>query len=228
MTAPLRGLSKPIKRKVMLNKLILKVVTVGQMEANCYILGSKGRNQAIIIDPGDDYPRIANSLQESGLEAKLIINTHGHIDHIGANDKFGLPIWIHRLDADYLVNPGKNLSGLLGYSYTSPPATKLLKGGDKIKLDEISLEVIHTPGHTPGGISLKADNFIFTGDTLFCGGIGRTDFPGASEDVLVKSIKEKILALPDGVIIYPGHGPSSNIGKERRENPFLIRDNNTD
>lgn len=222
MTARLKGSSKSTKGEVMLSKLILKVVTVGQMEANCYILGCKETAQAIIIDPGDDYLRITNTLEESDLEAKLIINTHGHIDHIGANDKFGLPIWIHELDADYLIDPGKNLSELFGRPYTSPPATRLLKGGDKIKLDQISLEVIHTPGHTPGGICLKTDGIIFTGDTLLCGGIGRTDFPYASEEELIKSIKEKILGLDDGVIVYPGHGPSSSIDKERRENPFLI------
>ncbi|MCK4353124.1 MBL fold metallo-hydrolase [candidate division WOR-3 bacterium] len=201
--------------------MILKVVTVGEMQTNCYILGCKGIGHAIIIDPGDDYPRIVNCLKESNLEAKLIVNTHGHIDHIGTNGKFALPIWIHELDADYLIDPSKNLSDFWGKATISPPASHLLKDRDSIKIGELTLTVIHTPGHTPGGICLKTDNIIFTGDTLFCGGIGRTDFPGASEKILLNSIRERLLVLDDDMIIYPGHGLPSTIGEEKRKNPYL-------
>jgi len=201
--------------------MILKTIIAGSMGANCYILGCESSKEAIIIDPGGDYQKIIACLEEQGLEPKIIINTHGHLDHIGANDKFNLPIYIHELDAEYLTEPVKNLSALFGPPYTSPAANRLLKDGDKIELGEISLEVIHTPGHSPGGICLKTDDIIFTGDTLFCGGIGRTDFPAASEKEIIKSIKEKIFTLDDRVIIYPGHGPCSTVGRERRENPFL-------
>ncbi|TRZ49382.1 MAG: MBL fold metallo-hydrolase [Dehalococcoidia bacterium] len=206
-------------------KTILKTVIVGQIDTNCYILGCEKSPQAIIIDPGGDYQKINRCLDENGLQAKLIINTHGHIDHIGANDKFGVPVCIHRLDADCLLEPARNFSEiLLGFSSTFHPAARLLEEGDKINVGEISLEVIHTPGHSPGGICLKTDNLIFTGDTLFCAGVGRTDLPGASGEVLIKSIKEKILGLDNDVVVYPGHGASSTIGKERRENPFLSED----
>ena len=201
--------------------MILKTIIAGSMGANCYILGCESSKEAIIIDPGGDYQKIIACLEEQGLEPKIIINTHGHLDHIGANDKFNLPIYIHELDAEYLTEPVKNLSALFGPPYTSPAASRLLKDGDKIELGEISLEVIHTPGHSPGGICLKTDDIIFTGDTLFCGGIGRTDFPAASEKEIIKSIKEKIFTLDDRVIIYPGHGPCSTVGREKRENPFL-------
>ena len=202
--------------------MIIKPVIVGQMKANCYILGCRETRQAVVIDPGGDYQRIIGRLKQQNLEPKIIINTHGHIDHIAVNDKFNLPIYIHELDAEYLVNPMKNLSMLFGPSYTSPSASRLLKDGDKVKLGRINLKVIHTPGHTPGGICLKTDKILFSGDSLFCRGIGRTDFPGASEEDLIKSIKEKIFTLSDDTLVYPGHGPYSTVGKEKRENPFLI------
>ena len=202
--------------------MIIKTIIAGPMEANCYILGCESSKQAIIIDPGGDYQKIIDCLEREGLQPKIIVNTHGHIDHIGANDKFNLPIYIHELDAQYLTNPLKNLSALFGPSYVSPSTSRLLKDGDKIELGKISLEVIHTPGHTPGGICLKTDNVTFTGDSLFCEGIGRTDFPAASEEKLIKSIKEKIFTLGDAVTIYPGHGPCSTVGREKRENSFLL------
>ena len=191
------------------------------MKANCYILGCESSHQAVVIDPGDDYQRIKDTLKQTGLEPKIIVNTHGHIDHIAANDKFNLPIYIHKLDAECLINSERNLSALFGPAYTSPAAAHLLEDGDKLKIGGIDLEVIHTPGHTPGGICLKTDNIVFTGDTLFYQGIGRTDFPGASEKDLIKSIKEKIFALSDETVIYPGHGPCSTVGREKRENLFL-------
>ncbi|MEA3328752.1 MAG: MBL fold metallo-hydrolase [Candidatus Omnitrophota bacterium] len=194
--------------------MIIRSVTVGQMKANCYILGCKKTRQAVIIDPGDDYQKIINCLKQEGLEPKIVINTHGHIDHIAVNDKFNLPIYIHELDAECLINPTKNLSAFFGPGYTSPTAVRLLKDKDEIEVGEINLRVIHTPGHTPGGICLTTDNIVFTGDTLFCRGIGRTDFPGASEKDLIASIKEKIFALSDKTVVYPGHGPYSTVGSE--------------
>jgi glyoxylase-like metal-dependent hydrolase (beta-lactamase superfamily II) len=156
---------------------------------------------------------------------KYIINTHGHIDHIACNNllkaKTKALLLIHRLDADMLVDANKNFSSFMGKVICSPPADKLLEEGDEISLGTLNLIVIHTPGHTPGGISLVSNNMVFSGDTLFAGGIGRTDLPGGSYPDLIKSIKEKLLILGDDKTIYPGHGPDSTIGEERRTNPYL-------
>lgn len=201
--------------------MILEAVVVGPMEVNCYIFGSRVQGEVIVIDPGADYEKIATFLKKERLSPKFIVNTHGHIDHIGANHRFNLPILIHRQDADFLSNPQLNLSASFGGGYRSPQAVRLLEEGDSIEVGDMELKVIHTPGHTPGGISLKYDDLIFTGDTLFKGGLGRTDFAYGSEDQLLSSIKAKLLAHDDATIIYPGHGPPSTIGKERKENPFL-------
>lgn len=200
---------------------ILETICVGPMEVNCYILGCNRTKEAVIIDPGDDYDKIKSRLEEIGVSAKYILNTHGHGDHIGANGKFGLPVLIHKLDAPFLKNPMKNLSVTFGFTVSSPKAERLLEDKDRIEIGDLNLEVIHTPGHTPGSISIKCDDIVFTGDTLFCEGIGRTDLPYASEKDLFNSIREKLLVLPDSTKIYPGHGPDSTMGHEKEHNPFL-------
>lgn len=191
------------------------------MEVNCYILGCDRTKEAVIIDPGADCDKIKNRLEEMKVSAKYILNTHGHGDHIGVNEKFGLPVLIHQLDAPFLKNSIKNLSAMFGFNVSSPNANRLLEDRDIVKVGNLSLEIIHTPGHTPGSISIKCDNIVFTGDTLFCEGVGRTDLPYASEKDLFNSIREKLLILPDSTRIYPGHGPASTIGHERKHNPFL-------
>lgn len=201
--------------------MILERIVVGSMEVNCYILGSEKSKEAVIIDPGDDYPKIKKAIDKLKLIPKFIVNTHGHMDHIGADDKFNLPIYIHKLDKECLVNPNKNLSAMFGMAYSVKSEIRQLEDTDTINIDNLILEVIHTPGHTPGGICIKVDNIIFTGDTLFMGGVGRTDFPGASEEKLFSSIREKLLVFSDDTVIYPGHGPQSSIGRERERNPFL-------
>jgi glyoxylase-like metal-dependent hydrolase (beta-lactamase superfamily II) len=202
--------------------MILKTIPVGDMRANCYILAKAPSAEAIIIDPGADYPKIESALNKDNLKPQVIINTHGHIDHIGANHKFGVPVWIHQLDADLLTSPVKNGSLIfLQSAYKSPPASRLLEDGEEITVADITLKVIHTPGHTPGGICLKVDNILFTGDTLFAGSVGRTDLPDGSQRKLINSIKGKLLMFDDSTVIYPGHGPSSTIGNEKRTNPFL-------
>lgn len=205
--------------------MILETVCVGQMQVNCYILAGKSNSPCIIIDPGDEENKIRRALEKYKLKPHLIINTHAHIDHIGCDDKFDVPIYIHREDLALLKDPQLNLSNFLNSSYSIRSNIKTLKDKEIIELDGIQLEVIHTPGHTPGGICLlmkKPDNkILFTGDSLFCQGIGRTDFPGADSELLIKSIKDKLLKLSDDTVIYPGHGASSTIGEERRNNPFL-------
>lgn len=205
--------------------MILEIISVGPMQANCYILALSSNSKAIIIDPGDEADKIRKVLVRHRLKPAFIVNTHGHIDHIAADDKFNLPVYIHSADLPLLIDPNLNLSSLLMSSLSIKSKIHTLEDKENIELDEMQLEVIHIPGHTPGGIALlmKKPNLkiLFTGDSLFCQGIGRTDFPGADGRLLIKSIKEKLFNLSDDTVIYPGHGPSSTIGKEKKDNPFL-------
>lgn len=206
--------------------MILETVCVGEFQVNCYILACEEASEAIIIDPGDDERKIRQALDRHKLKPAFIINTHGHIDHIGCDDKFGVPIYAHARELPLLKNPGLNLSDFVAVSYRVKSEVSALREGQLIDLAGIQLEVIHMPGHTPGGIALlmrkPEDGILFTGDSLFNMGIGRTDFPGADEAELKRSIKNKLFKLPDDTVIYPGHGPSSTIGREKKENPFLV------
>ena len=206
--------------------MILESICVGPMEVNCYILASEVNSRAIIIDPGDEEHKIKKVLSKYKLKPAFIINTHGHIDHIGCDDKFDVPVYIHSQDLSLLNDPQLNLSNLLMSSFSVTAKIYALEDKEIIELDQIQLEAIHLPGHTPGGIALlmkrPKDRILFTGDSLFCQGIGRTDFPGADEGLLIKSIKERLFRLSDDTVIYPGHGPSSTIGKEKQDNPFLM------
>ena len=201
-------------------KYILEALPVGPVLANCYILGCANTKKAVVIDPGAEAEMIKERISALGLKPMCVINTHGHADHIGANSKMGLPILIHAADAQYLMNPIKNVSGLMGAPVSSPPASRLLEDGDTIEVGELTLEVIHTPGHTPGSICLKCEEIIFTGDTLFAEGFGRTDLPGGVEYKLIKSVRERLFTLPDGTKVYPGHGPATTIGHEKAHNPL--------
>lgn len=197
------------------NKFFLKSFVVGPMAVNCYLLADPSGGDACIIDPGADAKRIANFVQANGFNLKFIINTHGHGDHIAANGYFDKPIYIHRLDKDFLTDTKKNLSSMFLFKVISPGAGRLLEGGDRIRLGALEMEIIHTPGHTPGSISIKVGDVIFTGDCLFAGGIGRTDFSYGDEALLLKSIKEKLFKFDDATVIYPGHGGPSTIGTEK-------------
>ena len=207
--------------KTRVRDFTVDTLEVGPMGANCYVVADNKTKNAFLIDPGGEPDRIKALLKKKGLTAKFIINTHGHGDHILGNGYFGVPIYVHRLEEDYLTDPNKNLSGMFGMFFKSPKATKLLEDGEKLSLDSLELEIIHTPGHTPGGVSIRLDGVIFTGDTLFAAGIGRTDLPAGDEKALFKSIREKLFVLGDDVVIYPGHGPESTIGEEKRSNPFF-------
>ncbi|NMA02421.1 MAG: MBL fold metallo-hydrolase [Clostridia bacterium] len=200
---------------------------VGMIEGNCYLVSCAKTKEAMVIDPGAEGTRILEIIAKNNINVKYIVNTHGHHDHIGAvkevKEGTGALILIHSEDAHMLENPTKNLSTFMGRDSKQPKADKLLKDGDSIQIGELNFQVIHTPGHTLGGISLynKEKKACFTGDTLFLGSIGRTDLPGGSYPTIIKSIKEKLLTLPDDVVVYPGHGPATTIAQEKRINPFL-------
>lgn len=205
--------------------MILETICVGPMQANCYILASAWHRQAIVIDPGGNLRKIKQALDKYSLSAAFIINTHGHYDHIGCDDKFGVPVYIHSQDLELLKNSEFNLSKQFGLPYQVRAKIEILKDGQTLELEDLQLKVLHIPGHTPGGIALymlkPTDKIVFTGDSLFAQGIGRTDFSGGNAAVLIESIKEKLLTLPEDTVIYPGHGPSSTIGEEKRNNPYL-------
>ena len=205
--------------------MIIKMLAVGPIQANCFVLGCGETLEAVVIDPGDEADRILHALAESSLTAKFIINTHGHFDHVGANKRInevtGAPILIHPLDAPMLNQLSASAAAWGLAADNSPKPDRELKDGDNVKFGNITLKVIHTPGHTPGGISLHSSDFVFVGDTLFAGSIGRTDFPGGSFEVLKESIRNKLFLLGDHVKVYTGHGPPTTIGEEKRSNPFV-------
>ena len=204
--------------------MIIKSLAVGPIMANCFIVGCQETRKAVVIDPGDDGEKILLSLAEDKLKVEHIINTHGHFDHVGANrmmkDATGADILIHALDAPMLNSLSETAAGFGLNVRNSPPPDKTMEDGDVISFGSMSLKVIHTPGHTLGGVSLYTDGAVFVGDTLFQGSIGRTDFPGGSYETLISSIREKLFVLGDDVRVFSGHGPETSIGVERQYNPF--------
>ncbi|MBU1871561.1 MAG: MBL fold metallo-hydrolase [Candidatus Omnitrophica bacterium] len=205
--------------------MIFETIIVGPYEVNCYVLAKDKNSQAIIIDPGAETGKINKALVKHKLTPGIIINTHGHADHIGANDNFGICVYIHKQDALFLNDPNLNLSQFTGFPLRISSQYKSVEDKEEISLDGIKLQVLHTPGHTPGGICLllkePGNSIVFSGDTLFCQGIGRTDFPGSSFEKLKESIEKKLFALREQTKVYPGHGPSTTIGQEKHNNPFL-------
>jgi len=202
---------------------------VGSLATNCYIVICEETHKALIIDPGfsaEEKDDILNEIIRHGFKVKIILNTHGHSDHISGNGILKVftkaEILIHKDDALMLIDPSRNLSSMLGRSAISPKADRLLENGEIVKVGNLKFEVIHTPGHTKGSISLfcEKENVVFTGDTLFAGSIGRTDLPGSSFEEMMHSLK-KLMGLPDETVVYPGHGGKTTIGREKRTNPFL-------
>ncbi|OQX63160.1 MAG: MBL fold metallo-hydrolase [Desulfococcus sp. 4484_241] len=206
--------------------MIIEKLEVGMMMANCYIVGCEKTRQAVVIDPGDEGDRILYRLADNKFTVAYIINTHGHFDHVGANkqlkDATGADLLIHEADAPMLSTLSEMAEAFGMAMDNSPPPDRTLKDGDKITFGDITMDVIHTPGHTPGGISLVTDKKAFVGDTLFAGSIGRTDFPGGDFNTLIESIQKRLFPLGDDVTVYCGHGPETTIGMERRTNPFVV------
>jgi len=205
--------------------LIIETLKLGSYGANCYIVGSEKSKDVMIIDPGAESSKIKNIIKTKSYNPKFILLTHGHGDHIGgAKDlkkEFNIPVYIHKKDGNMLKDERLNFTKMMYKNGITLNADKFLEDGDKITLDNMKFEVLYTPGHTPGGISIKHKDIVFTGDTLFKGSIGRTDFPGGSYDQLIKSIKEKLLVLDEKTVVYPGHEGKTTIKYEKENNQFL-------
>jgi len=205
--------------------LIIKALVVGPIQANCYIIGCEKTKEAAVIDPGDEGDRIIHILDDAGLTAKYILDTHGHFDHVGANKRVkeatDAKIAIHPEDA-HMLGELSGAAAMWGMSVEdSPPPDMELIEGTEIVIGTITLKTLHTPGHTKGGVSLLTDKVVFVGDTLFQGSIGRTDFPGGDYQTLIDSVKNKLFPLGDDVQVLSGHGPVTTIGRERQYNPFF-------
>lgn len=204
--------------------MIISNVIVSPYYTNCYIIGSKSSGNGIVIDPGDEVDKIVRTILKLNLNIVYIVATHIHGDHISAVNSLknytGAKFLIHE-DAAIGFTPN-NIHKLSYHSENICIPDIWLYEGYKIRLDDLSFEVIHTPGHTSGGICLYIDSVLFSGDTLFNYGIGRTDFPGGDYETLIYSIKHKLFTLPDSTRVLPGHGPETTIGNEKRNNPFLV------
>jgi glyoxylase-like metal-dependent hydrolase (beta-lactamase superfamily II) len=205
---------------------LLETLIVGSLGVNCLIIDC-GNGEGVVVDPGAEPGRVIAAVNRSKLKITHVINTHGHFDHVGGNkallEATGAKLMIHAADEAQLVRAAEvsTMYGLLAEN--SPMPDMHLEDGMVVTVGTTAIKVIHTPGHTPGGCSLYfADrNLVLTGDTLFADSVGRTDLPGGSHDTLIASIKNKLFALPDDTVVIPGHGPSTTIGKEKRENEWL-------
>lgn len=206
----------------------------GPIQTNCYVVSDGLCPDAMIVDPGGDADVIINYIEANGLQPRILLNTHAHIDHIGGNTDVQnrwpeIRLLIHKADADALDDPTRNLSSFMGHSYRSPEADVLLSEGEAVAVGACEFTVIHVPGHTPGGMCLYVEErqgsrhpILFAGDCLFAGGVGRGDFPGGNMALLIQSIRDKLLPLPPDTVVYPGHGDATTIGAEAAGNPFLL------
>jgi len=205
--------------------MIIKKLALGPIMANCFIVGCSQTHQAAVIDPGDEADRILLALAEERLTVTHILNTHGHFDHVGANKRMktatAAPILIHAQDAPMLRLLSRSAAAWGMTAEDSPPPDRTIDEGDVVQVGTLTFKVIHTPGHTLGGVSLFVDDCLFAGDTLFAGSVGRTDFPGGDFDTLRSSIQKKLFVLSDNVKVFTGHGPETTIGEEKRHNPFV-------
>ena len=207
--------------------MIIEELVVGPLQTNCFVVGDEATREGIVIDPGGDAELILEAVKRLQLQIRLVVNTHGHFDHIMANrevmEATGAPLAIHPDDAGMLTNPLRSFSFFLGEFHPSPPASVSLVEGGAVEVGSWRLKVLHTPGHSPGSVSLwqEQQGVVFSGDVLFNMGVGRTDFPGGSMRVLLQSIRDKLFTLPDDTTVYSGHGPKTTIGSERAHNPFL-------
>jgi hydroxyacylglutathione hydrolase len=220
------GLTASLKTRR--NPMFIEQRQVGQMAVFAYLVGDEQSGEALVIDPAEEIDNLVQAAEKRGVTIRSIVNTHGHVDHTGGNlemkERTGATIIIHEDDADMLVSTPAAMLRMFG-AKPSPPADRTVRDGDFIDVGGIRLQVIHTPGHSPGSMVLLLDGYVFTGDTLFVEAVGRTDLPGGSGEVMFESIQQRICTLPDETVVLPGHNygsmPTSTIAHEKRFNPFL-------
>ncbi len=207
--------------------MILEGFPVGPIQANCYIVGDEDSRKGVVIDPGDEVEKILSHIHEHDLDVTLILNTHGHFDHVGGNKKLkeatGAKIAIHPDDAHYLDKLSESAAVWGMTAENSPPPDLLLSDGQILEVGGLKFKVLHTPGHSPGSVSFVMEDaqIVFTGDLIFAGSIGRTDFPGGDYNTLIQSVREKIFPLGDEFRVLSGHGPVTTVGHEKVHNPFF-------
>lgn len=205
----------------------VKSIVVGPFQVNCYLYFDESAREGVIIDPGAEEQAIIRAIDKAGIHPLAVLLTHGHADHIAAvaplMNHYQIPLYAGKGEEALLSDPSLNMSAFVGSPLTAPPPDTLLKDNELVQLGPIELRVLATPGHSPGGICYLDERagILFCGDTLFWGSVGRTDFPGCSHEQLIDSIERQLLTLPPGVTCYPGHGPSTTIGGEKTNNPFL-------
>lgn len=206
--------------------MIIHAMPLGPLQANCFIVGCEKTRKAAVVDPGGDDDRLLAALDKENLELGVVVNTHGHFDHVGGNKAIiaatGAELMIHKQDAPMLEHLVQSAAAWGMRAEASPTPDRLLEDGDLIDFGDLQFKVIHTPGHSPGGICLHVDKekALFVGDTLFVSSIGRTDLPGGDYDTLIRSIQTRLFVLPDETAVYNGHMEPTTIGQEKRFNPF--------
>jgi len=214
-----------VKTLIEKNVLQIEPIIVGPLFSNCYIFGDKKSKKGVVIDPGDEPDLILDTIKRLGFDIRYILATHGHFDHVGAvtpiKKELNVEFLAHKDDL-FFIEDGKKTASRWGIKITQPPKPdRYISDGDIIRFSDIEIKVIHTPGHSPGGVCFLYDNILFSGDTLFQGSIGRTDFRKGSLKELKNSIKTRLYNLSDKTIVYTGHGPITTIGDEKRHNPFV-------
>jgi glyoxylase-like metal-dependent hydrolase (beta-lactamase superfamily II) len=207
--------------------MILEMLTVGPFQENCYVVGDQESGVGAIIDPGDEAARIAMAVEKTGLDIGSIIVTHAHIDHVGAvatlTDEYSCPVLMHA-EAEPMLEGLPTQAMMMGVRFGKLPTVDRYVGDDDVlEVGDLRLRSLYTPGHAPGHLAfyLQGEGLVLSGDALFAGSVGRVDLPGGSMEVLMQSIEERLLTLPDETVVYPGHGPRTTIGNERTSNPFL-------
>ena len=207
--------------------MILEMLTVGPFQENCYIIGDEDSGVGAVVDPGDEAARIALAVEQTNLEVGSIIVTHAHIDHVGAvaalAEEYACPVLMHA-EAEPMLKQLPTQAMMMGLKFGKIPAVDQHIGdGEVLEVVELRLRSLYTPGHAPGHLAfyVEDEGLVLSGDALFAGSVGRTDLPGGSMEVLMRSIEERLLTLPDETTVYPGHGPQTTIGSERTSNPFL-------